>query len=448
MQELIKIAERVIKEARRGGADEVDVLINNFTSARIKVRLGKIEELRQSNPRALGIRVFKNKRKALTYTSDLRPESVSTMVQKALEIARLSDIDEYNGLPEGNLFGTTKTGLGLYDPEIAQIPTERKIQMASDLETLGLKQNSLITNSGGAFWNDSYGQTILLNSHGFSGEQEFSNCSLSLQLVAEKDNVKQTDYWWSGQRTFSKLDPIESIAKTAAERTDRKVGSRKPATQSVPVVFDPQAGADLLNIIAAVVVGSAIYRKNSFLIDKLGQSIAVKELNIIDDATLPGGNDSRYFDDEGLAGRRNVVIENGVLKTFLCDCYSARKLKTVPTGSARRGASSEPAPATSNFFMQAGRYSPAEIIGSIQNGLFLTDVNWVGVNYVTGDYSRGAEGIWIENGKLAYPVQECTVAGNMFDMLNSISMIGNDLEFRGSINSPTFKIDRLMVSGQ
>ncbi len=448
MQELVKIAENVISEARRGGADEVDVLVNNFTNTRLKIRLGKVEELRQSNPKALGIRVFKNKRKALTYTSDLRPESISKMVQKALEIVRVSSTDEYNGLPEKHLFGKVQADLKLYDPEIAQIPTERKIKMATELEDLGLKQNPLITNSGGSFWNDSYGQSILVNSQGFSGAQEFSSCSLSLQLVAEKDGVKQTDYWWSGQRAFSQLDSIESIAKTAAARTIRKIGARKPTTQSVPVVYDPQTGADLLAILASVVLGSAIYRKNSFLVDKLNQPIAIEELNIIDDATLPGGIDSRYFDDEGLPARRNIVIENGILKTYLCDCYSARKLKCTPTGSARRGTSTDPSPSTSNFFLPAGKYSPEEIIGSISNGLYLTDLNWVGINYVTGDYSRGAEGIWIENGKLAYPVQEFTVAGNVLEMLKSISMIGNDLEFRGSINSPTFKIDRMMVSGQ
>jgi len=195
-------------------------------------------------------------------------------------------------------------------------------------------------------------------------------------------------------------------------------------------------------------LGSAIYRKNSFLVDKLNQLIAVEELNIIDDATLSGGIDSRYFDDEGLPSRRNIVIENGVLKTYLCDCYSARKLKCAPTGSARRGPHTDPAPSTSNFFLPAGKYSPEEIIGSVNNGLYLTGLNWVGINYVTGDYSRGAEGIWIENGKLAYPVQEFTVAGNVLEMLKLISMIGNDLEFRGSINAPSFKIDRMMVSGQ
>jgi len=448
MQDLLKIAETVIKEAQQSGADETDVLINNFTSTRIKVRLGKIEELRQSNPCALGIRIFKNKHKALTYTSDLRPESISKMIQKALAIARVSDADELNGLPESSLLGKVKSDFKLYDPEISNIPAERKIEIAIELEAHGLKQDSLITNSGGAIWNDSYGQSILVNSHGFSGTQDFSSCSLSLQLVAEKDGIKQTDHWLSGKRAFSQLDLIESIAKTAAERTVRKIGARKPKTQPVPVVFDPQAGADFLNIIARVVIGNAIYRKNSFLVDKLNQPIAVKEINIIDDATLPGGNDSRYFDDEGLPARRNIVVENGVLNAYLCDCYSARKLRLPPTGSARRGTSFDPTSSTSNFYMQAGKYTPEEIIGSVKNGLYLTAVNWVGINYVTGDYSRGAEGLWIENGKLTYPVQEFTVAGNLLNMLQSISMIGNDLIFRDSINSPTFKINQLTISGQ
>jgi len=287
----------------------------------------------------------------------------------------------------------------------------------------------------------------LANSKGFYGEERHSSCSLDLTLVAEKDGVKQRDYWGSNVRHLAQLESLESIAEKAAQRTLRKVGARKPATRKVPVIFDPQTARDFITIIANTVVGDAIYKRRSFLVDQLGKKIAVDDFTLIDDGLLPRGLGSRLFDDEGLPSRRNVVFENGVLTSYLCDCYAARKLQCKPTGSASRSVGSAPTPDTSNFYLQKGRHTPQEMISSVREGLLLTDVHWVGINYVTGDYSRGAEGIWIENGKLSYPVQEFTVASNMNEMLQSIEMIGNDLEFRGSTNAPSFKMREMTISG-
>jgi PmbA protein len=319
--------------------------------------------------------------------------------------------------------------------------------MLKDMEKTGMEKDPLISNSDGANWHDSESHVILANSEGFYGEEDYTSFSLSLSLLAEKDNVKQTDYWYSASRFFDRLDSIESIASKAAERTLRKLGSRKPKTQKIPVVFDPVVGQDFLSIIARTVVGDAIYNKNSFLVDQLNKKIAVDQLTVIDDGLLEYGLGSRRFDDEGLPGRKNVVIDKGVLKTYLCDCYSARKLNQPTTGSASRGVSSNPSSSTSNFFMQNGTIPPEEIIASVKDGLYLTSVDWVGINYVTGDYSRGATGIWIKDGKLAHPVQEFTVASNMLKMMKNISMIGNDLEFRAGIATPTFKINEMMISG-
>lgn len=441
------ISEYIIKEARRNGADQADVIIVNSTNANISVRLGKIEELKQSNPKSLGIRVFKNSRKALTYTSDFREESLKKLVRKTVEIAKVTGADEYSGLPDKSLLGIAKGKLPLYDQKIAAVSTEKKIQMLKDMEKIGMDKDPLITNSDGASWNDSQSHVILANSEGFYGEEDYTSVSLSLSLLAEKDGVKQTDYWFSASRYLDRLDSIEKIASTAAQRTLRKLDGRKPKTQKVPVVFDPVTARDFLTIIAQTVIGNSIYNKNSFLVNKLNESIAVRDLTIIDDGLLEYGLGSRLFDDEGLPSRKNVVVDQGILKTYLCDCYSARKLGFEPTGSATRGVTSNPSSGTSNFYIQNGTIPPEEIIASVKNGLYLTSVDWVGINYVTGDYSRGATGIWIENGKLTYPVQEFTVAGNMLEMLQNITMIGNDLEFRNSIAAPTFKIKEMTISG-
>lgn len=447
MKNYKSIAEHIIQTARKRGADQVDVMIVNSSNADITVRLGEIEELRQSNPKSLGIRVFKNQRKALTYTSDFRTASIDRLVKKTVEMARVTSPDDYNGLPEKELLGITDVRLPQYDPEIAKISPDRKIGMLRKMEKIGMDKDPLITNSDGANWHDSQSQLILANSAGFYGAAEFTSVNLSLSLLAEKEGVKQTDYWYSASRFFNRLDSIEKIAATAAERTLRKLGGRKPKTQQVPVVFDPVVGQDFLNILARTVIGDSIYKKNSFFVEKLGHSVAVPELTIIDDSLLKYGLGSRTFDDEGLPGRKNTVIDNGTLKTYLCDCYSARKLGFKPTGSATRSVSSNPSSGTSNFYMQKGKYPRDEIIASVKNGLYLTSVDWVGINYVTGDYSRGATGIWIENGKLTYPVQEFTVAGNTLEMLQNISMIGDDLEFRDSVAAPTFKIRNMTISG-
>ena len=447
MSKYTSIAEFIIKEAKRMGADQVDVMIVNSTNANISVRLGEIEELKQSNPKSLGLRVFKNQRKALTYTSDFREDSILKLVKKTVEMASVTSEDKFSGLPKKSQLGIANVKLPLYDPKIAEVSTDKKIKMLKEMEKIGMDKSPLITNSDGANWSDSRTHVILANSEGFYGEEDYSSVSLSLSLLAEKDGVKQTDYWYSASRFLNRLEPIENIANTAAERTLRKLGGRKPKTQSVPVVFDPVVGRDFLNIIAQTVTGNSIYKKNSFLVDKLNETIAVANLTIVDDALLKYGLGSRRFDDEGLPSRKNVVIDKGVLKTYLCDCYSARKLGCEPTGSANRGVSSNPSSGTSNFYMENGSVSPKEIIASVKNGLYLTSVDWVGINYVTGDYSRGASGIWIENGKLTYPVQEFTIAGNMLEMLKSITMIGNDLEFRSSIAAPTFKVKEMTISG-
>ena len=446
--ELKQLTQYIIKKALKEGADQVDVVAVKSTTNEVDIRLGEIEKLGSASPKGLGIRVFKNQKKAITSTSDFRQKSIDDLVTRTVEMAKVTSQDEYSGLPEKDMQGMAEADLGLFDEKIQTIPTEKKIELAKKMEKIGMDYDKRITNSDGSSWSDSVSTFVLANSNGFYGEQKTSRCNLSLSLLAEEHGVKQTDYWYTGKRFFNQLENIEEVAETAAKRTLRKLGSIKPETQSVPVVFDPQVGSDFLNIIASVILGSAIYRNQSFLLDMLNDKVAVDEFTVVDDGLMKSGLGSRLFDDEGLPSRKNVVIKNGILKTWLTDTYTGRKLDMKSTGNASRGLGSNPSPAVSNFYMEKGKYSPAEIIKSVKNGLYLTSVHWTGINYITGDYSRGAEGVWIKDGKLDQPVQEFTVASNMKDMMKNIEMIGNDLKFRGSVNAPTFKITEMTISGK
>ena len=446
--ELKKITKHIIDKALKYGADQVDVVVTTSSNSEITIRLGEIEKLGSASPKGLGIRVFKNHKKAITSTSDFRQKSIDSLVKKTVEMATITSADEYSGLPEKDMQGIADSILNLYDIKLATISTEKKIQIVKKMEKIGMDYDKRIVNSDGAGWYDSVSKFALANSNGFYGEMETTRCSLSLSLLAEENGVKQTDYWSSSKRYFDKLDNIKSIAQTAAKRTLRKLGSTKPETQNVPVVFDPQVARDFMEIISSVILGSAIYRKQSFLLDMLKEKVAVDGLTIVDDGLMCDGIASRLFDDEGLPGRANVVIDNGVLKTYLTDTYTGKKLNMKSTGNASRGLGSNPSPAVTNFYMKNGNQAPEDIIKSVKNGLYLTNVHWTGINYITGDYSRGGEGIWIKDGKFSHPVQEFTVASNMKDMMKNIEMIGSDLEFRGSINAPTFKVSEMTISGK
>jgi PmbA protein len=304
-----------------------------------------------------------------------------------------------------------------------------------------------ITNSEGSEYGHHDARVVFANSHGHSGAYRASSVSLSVTPVAKGDAGMQRDGWYSTQRRLRGLESPESVGRKAAERTLRRLGARKVATQSVPVVFDPDMAASLVRSLCGAVSGSAIYRGASFLVGRLGQQVAAAGLTVVDDGRMPGALGSRPFDGEGVPTRRTVVIDNGVLTSYLLDTYTARKLGLASTGNASRSLGQRPTVGPMNFYVQPGAASPEEIIRSVDRGLYVTEMIGFGVNLVTGDYSRGAVGIWIEKGELTYPVEEITIAGNLKDMLRDVEMIGNDLEWRSSIASPTLKIARMTVAG-
>ena len=288
---------------------------------------------------------------------------------------------------------------------------------------------------------------LYANSLGFIGRYDTSSFSLSVVPVASQNGAMQRDYWYSAHRKLNGLEPAAVVGKKAAERAVRRLGAKRVKTQAAPVVFDAEMAASLLRHWAGAVSGSALYRKTSFLLDKLGEKIATAGVSIDDDARIPSALGSKPFDGEGLPTRRTPVVEDGVLTSYLLDTYSARKLGLRSTGSASRSFADAPVAGPTNFFLRPGDTSPEEIIRSVRSGLYVTELSGFGVNPVTGDYSRGAVGLWIENGELAYPVEEITIAGNLLEMFQHIEALGNDLKLRGTIAAPTLKIARMTIAG-
>ena len=364
---------------------------------------------------------------------------------EAVELARLTSPDDTAGLPNHEELAASIPDLDLWDEAIVQLSTEDQIEMALRAERSAQEYSNQISNFDGGGFDSSYGSMILANSLGFAGEYRATSCSLASVPVAAEGGKMQRDYWYDIRRKLSEMNSPEEIGVTAARRTLRKLGSRSVPTQSVPVVLESNIARDLLGDIFIAASGESIFRKASFLVGQLGEQIATERLTIIDDGLILRGLGSRPFDAEGLPTRRTVVIRNGVLESYLLNSYTARKLGLKSTGNAGRGLSGAPGVEAGNLYVEPGTHSPDEIIKSVSKGLLITELLGFGVNIVTGDYSRSAGGIWIENGELTFPVQGVTIAGNLKEMLNSIEMIGNDLDFRGSVVSPTLLIGRMTI---
>jgi PmbA protein len=337
----------------------------------------------------------------------------------------------------------------LFYQDVYSLPNEQRIDYARRAEKAAMSADPRIKNSEGGSFDAATGHKVLANSNGFVGEYRRSYCSVSAVPLAETDEgLKQRDYWYSVARSIKKLESPEEVGRIAAERTLRRLGARKVKTQRVAVVLDPLMARSFLGEICDAVNGDAIYRGASFLAGKLGEKIAGDNITVIDDGTMPGLFGTSPFDSEGVPTRRTLVIENGVLKSYLLNSYTAKKLGLKTTGNAARGLAGNPGIGAGNFFLQPGTKAPKQIIADVPDGLYITEFLGFGVNLVTGDFSRGASGLWISGGELAYPVEEITVAGNLKDMLTHVSEIGNDLEFRSSIACPTLRIDGLTIAGE
>jgi PmbA protein len=431
------------------GATAAECVIRDGTEFSTVVRLGEVETLKESGSKALGIRVFVGQRAANTWTSDLSPQSLQRMIDSALELAKVTTEDPFASIPEAAQLGSIDGDLDLYYDDVNSLSTADRIDYARRAERAALDFDPRISNSEGGSFDVATGRKVLANSHGFLGEFQRSYCSVSAVPIARDEQGKmQRDYWYSVSRTMGKLESAESVGQTAAKRTLQRLGARKVKTARVPIIFDPQVARSLLGHIFEAANGESIYRNASFLTGKLGEQIAGENVTVIDDGTIPGGFGSSPFDMEGVPTRRTVVVENGVLKSYLLNTYAAKKLGLATTGNASRGLAGNPGIGSGNFFLKPGAKTPRQIIGDVKDGLYVTEFLGFGVNLVTGDFSRGAGGLWIVNGELTYPVEEITVAGNLKEMLRNISEIGNDLEFRGSVACPTIRIDGMTVAGE
>ena len=446
--DLREIAGDVISRAMKAGATAAEAVVREGSEFSTLVRLGQVETLKEAGSRALGLRVYVGHRAASTYSSDFTPEGIERLVKGAIELVHITSEDPYAGLPDPSELGSFPGDLKLYYEDVYSLPPEQRIDLARRAEKAAITTDPRIKNSDGGSFDASNGHKVLANSLGFVGDYRRSYCSISAAPIAQaEDGSMQRDYWYSSARTLAKLESPESIGAKAAQRTLRRLGARKIASTSVPVVFDSETARSLLDTIFDAVNGDAIYRQSSFLEGKLGQRVAAESITIVDDGIMPGGFGTSPFDGEGIPSRRTVVIEKGVLKSYLLNTYTAKKLGLKTTGNAARSLAGTPSIGYGNFYLEKGRRTPEQIIADIKQGLYIVDLIGFGVNLVTGDFSRGATGIWIENGELTYPVEEITVAGNLKDMLNNISEIGSDLEFRSSIAAPTLRIDGMTIAG-
>jgi PmbA protein len=447
--DLKETAVDVVSRAMKAGASAAEAVVREGNEFSTVVRLGQVETLKESGAKVMGVRVFMGKRAASTYTSDFSPAGIDQLVSSAVNLAKITSEDEFSGLPDKSQLGTISGDLDLYHKDVYSLSTEDRIDYARRAEKAATSSDSRIANSEGGSFDAADGRKIFANSLGFVGEYQRSYCSVSAVPVAKDENGNmQRDFWYSVARSIKLLENPEEVGKIAAQRALRRLGARKAKTAKVPIIFDPLVARSLLESIADAVNGDSIYRGASFLAGKLGEKIAGDNVTVVDDGTMKGGFGTSPFDGEGVPSRRTVVIEKGKLNSYLLNTYTAKKLKLATTGNASRGLAGTPGIGVGNFFLEPGSKTPQQIIGDIPEGLYVTEFLGFGVNLVTGDFSRGASGLWISKGEFAYPVEEITVAGNLKDMLFNISEIGNDLKFRGAVACPTLRIDGLTVAGE
>ncbi|HEX5022601.1 MAG TPA: metallopeptidase TldD-related protein [Candidatus Binatia bacterium] len=442
-----ELGQEVLAIAKSKGASQGDVMMAESESFFVTVRMGEVEKISQAGEKRLGLRLFFGHSSASASTSDISKKSIEKLVEDTARMARVTAQDPHGGLPDSGELARELPQLDLIDEPARGVSVDEKIDLALQAEKSALAYDSRITNSEGAEFSNQFGRVIYATSHGFAGEYSGSTFGHSVSPVASQNGSMQRDYWYSSNRKFAKLESPASVGEKAARRVLRRLGGRKIKTCEAPIVFDAEMAASLLRNLASALSGYSLYKGASFLAGKLGTQIGSDLLTVIDDGTIAGALGSRPFDGEGLPVRKKSVVEKGRLQSYLLDTYSGKKLGMASTGNASRSVGEPPGVSPANFFLVAGKDSPEQIIATVNHGLYVTELIGFGVNMVTGDYSRGAAGLWIENGELAYPVEEITIAGNLKEMFQNIEMVGSDLEMRGRIAAPTIKIAHMTIAG-
>jgi PmbA protein len=442
-------AQTAVQAAIKAGAEDAEVLVRAGTELTAKVRLGEPELVQEAGSRALGLRVFKNGRRAVTYTSDTRPGSIESFAAETVALAELCEPDELNALPDKALLATDMPDLDLYDETCEGMDTKEALRLAGLGEKAALGFDERVTNSDGATWSRVLGAVAFATSDGFVAGYRGSYASFYVEPICDdEDGKKRNGYWWTAARFMDRLEDVEGVGVEAARRTVAKLGSRKVDTCEVPVVFDKEVARTIVGMVFSVANGSSFYRKSSYLLDRENTPIASELVTIEDDPLIARAPGSRPFDGDGLATRKNTLVRAGVLETVLCDTYTARKLGRESTGSAGRGVGGNPSPTTSNLIMLAGETSHDELLAQTPNGLYVTSMMGFGFNPITGDFSRGASGFWIEDGKISFPVSEITISANFDDLLKGIDIVADDLDLRSSTAAPTFRVSRMTIAGK
>ncbi len=447
-EDLRSIASDIVDRARQLGADEADAYVRSGLESTVSVRMGETEKLIEAGSRSISIRVIRDKRTAVCNTSDLTPKALDGMVRKAVELATISEPDEFAGLPDrDDLASDMGMALQLYDERIDALTVDDMRDIVLRAEQAAFDFDKRINNSEGAEFGAERGMVVLANSLGFCGSYPYTAAVFSVQVMADDEGgKKRNDAWFSAERLFHRLAAPEEVGRRAAARAVRKLGARKVSTRQVPVVWDQRMAASLAGIVSGAASGEALFKRSSFLAESEGAAIASPLVSIVSDATLPAQLGTRPFDGEGVRARRNPLVEGGVFQQFLFDSYYARRMGRRTTGSAARAGDAITI-GGGNLLFEPGTASADGIIGSVEDGLYLTDLMGFGVNTTTGDFSRGAAGVWIEHGQLTYPVSEINISGNLKDILRDIEAVGDDLLWLGASAAPTIKVARMTVSG-
>jgi len=442
-----EIVAFALERASKAGAYQAEVALSSGDSFETRVRGAEIDFVKQSSDRGLSVRVFCGGRgglsSAATRTSDLARDVIARTAEDAVALARATVPDACAGLPDGG-FASEIPDLQLFEPRDRPFEPAARIAAARAMESAAHAVDPRIGDSEGSQAGSGYSEVTYGNSAGFLGAYESARHSLVAESLAKGEKGMQRDAWFSASRRWAGLEDAEAVGRRAASRALRRLGAKRVPTCEVPVIFDSVTAPGLIRALSGCASGYAIYRGASFLAGKLGLRVASAGVTIIDDPLLSGGLGSKPFDGEGLPTRRNVLVDRGRLTSYVLDTYSARKLGLRSTGNAVRGGGAS----TTNLWLEPGAKSPEEIIASTPRGLYVTELIGQGFNPVTGDYSRGAAGMWIENGELAFPVEEITIAANFADMLRGIDAIGNDLVWLGATAAPTLRISRMTVAGE
>jgi len=436
----------LITAARRAGADSCDAVIFSGQSQSVSWRLGKLEDVERAESADLGLRVFIGRQQAIISSSDLSRKTLDPMVERVMDMAKNAPEDPYAGLADPALLALDPDDipeLDLYDDTVKSADDLKQLARAVEDVALGV---SGVTNSEGASASTSRGLVATANSNGFSHSYASSHFALSISVIAGTGAAMERDYAYSSKRHFSDLrDPV-AIGQEAAEKALRRLGPRKAKTCDVPVIFDPRVSRTLIGHLAGAINGQAIARGTSFLKDRMGEQIFNRNIRIIDDPHILRGPSSRPFDGEGCRNGRLEIVGDGVLKCWILDSASARQLGLSPNGRASRGTSSPPSPSSTNLYLDKGNLSPAELMADIKSGFYITDLIGMGVNGITGDYSRGASGFWIEDGQISYPVNEVTIAGNLKSMFMNMT-VADDLVIKYGTDAPTVRLDGMTIAG-